>query len=124
MIDIPDKVFNIPEGADALYLGTSIYGRLQKRTTPGGVLAANANDYMRVFNMLGFHAIIYLTESYVDHVLSILQSFIDNPVGGCDDPVAESMWAYNIYSVKKPVFYQKDGRSDDATRLPINILLT
>ena len=52
-----------------------------------------------------------------------LRSFIDNPEGGCDDPVAESMWSYNVYSVKKPIFYQKDGRSDDATRLPINILL-
>ena len=121
--DDPEKVFNTPENADALYLGTSIYGRVQKKTIPGGVIAADVNEYMRVFNMLGFHAIIYLTEEYVEHVINLLKSFIDNPEGGCDDPVAESMWSYNVYSVKKPIFYQKDGRSDDATRLPINILL-
>tara|TARA_R110000824_G_C15229976_1_gene678445 strand:- start:8869 stop:9474 length:606 start_codon:yes stop_codon:yes gene_type:complete len=124
VFDSPDKVFKVPDNSDALYLGTSIYGRIQKRTTPGGVIAANAKEYMRVFNMLGFHAIIYLTEEYVEHVITLLRSFIDNPVGGCDDPVAETMWAYNVYSVKEPIFYQKDGRSDGATRLPINILLT
>jgi hypothetical protein len=121
--ECPEKVFSIPEGADALYLGTSIYGRLRKKTTPGGVIAANANRYMRVFNMLGFHAIIYLTQEYVDHVIDLLECFIETPVGGCDDPVAESMWGYNVYSVRSPIFYQKDGRSDDATRVPIDILL-
>ena len=119
----PILKFNYPSDADALYLGTSIYGRLQKNTVAGGVIAADAGEYMRVFNMLGFHAVIYLTSDYVDHVKEILKSFIDTPLGGCDDPVAETMWKHNVYSIKSPVFYQKDGRSDQATQHPINILL-
>ncbi len=119
----PILEFNLPSDADALYLGTSIYGRVQKNTVAGGVVAADAGEHMRVFNMLGFHAVIYLTSSYVDHVKEILKSFIDTPSGGCDDPVAETMWRYNVYSTKSPVFYQKDGRSDQATQYPINILL-
>lgn len=115
--------FKVTPGMDALYLGTSIYGRLQKMTKPGGVLAADDGEYMRVFNMLGFHAVLYLTKKYVDHAKNILNSFISNPIGGCDDPIAETMWRHNIYSVKSPIFYQKDGRSDDATRYPINLLL-
>lgn len=119
----PNTKFAITEKIDALYLGTSIYGRLQRMTRPGGVIAADDGNYMRVFNMLGFHAVLYLTENYVDHVKETLKYFIENPVGGCDDPIAETMWRYNVYSVKKPIYYQKDGRSDDATRHPINILL-
>jgi hypothetical protein len=119
----PNTKFAITEKIDALYLGTSIYGRLQRMTRPGGVIAADDGNYMRVFNMLGFHAVLYLTENYVDHVKKTLKSFIENPVGGCDDPIAETMWRYNVYSVKKPIYYQKDGRSDNATRHPINILL-
>ena len=119
----PPTQFKVTSGMDALYLGTSIYGRLQKMTRPGGVLAADDGEYMRVFNMLGFHAVLYLTKKYVDHVKDILNSFISNPIGGCDDPIAETMWRHNVYSVKSPIFYQKDGRSDDATRHPINLLL-
>ena len=105
----PNTKFAITEKIDALYLGTSIYGRLQRMTRPGGVIAADDGNYMRVFNMLGFHAVLYLTENYVDHVKDTLKSFIENPVGGCDDPIAETMWRYNVYSVKKPIYYQKDG---------------
>jgi len=119
----PSRLFNIPNDADALYLGTSIYGRLQGMTRPGGVIAANAGEHMRVFNMLGFHAVIYLTEIYVSHVVNTLRAFIDSPAGGCDDPLAETMWKHQVYSVKNPVFFQKDGRSDDATRHPIEVLL-
>ena len=119
----PNTKFNVTENMDALYLGTSIYGRLQRMTRPGGVIAADAGNYMRIFNMLGFHAVIYLTEKYIDHVKETLNSWMRNPVGGCDDPMAETMWKHNVYSVKNPTFYQKDGRSDDATRHPINILL-
>ena len=119
----PITEFNITSDMDALYLGTSIYGRLQKVTRPGGVLAADDGEYMRIFNMLGFHAVIYLTKKYVDHVKDILNSFISNPIGGCDDPIAETMWRHNVYSVKSPIFYQKDGRSDQATQLLINCIL-
>ena len=97
---------------------------MQGNTVPGGVIAANINTkLMRVFNMLGFHAVVYLSERYVEHTVSVLSNFLKSPRGGPDDPLAEFMWKYNVYSLKSPIFYQKDGRSDDATRHPINILL-
>lgn len=114
---------NFPVGSDAFYLGTSIYGRIKQRTFPNGVIAADCGKYMRIFNMLGFHAVVYLTREYVEHVRRILESFIENPVGGCDDPIAEKMWTKNVYSVKSPIFYQRDGRSEQATTYPIDILL-
>jgi len=119
----PELSFTIPKDTDALYLGTSIYGRLHKQTTPGGVIAADAGKYMRVFNMLGFHAVLYLSKSYIEHTVNTLKKFILNPIGGCDDSLAESMWRYNIYCVKQPIFYQKDGRSDLATQHPITTVL-
>ena len=113
-----------PNDADALYLGTSIYGRLQNKTILNGTISAHYNlKILKIFNMLGFHAVTYFSEKYISHVENLLLDFIRNPIGGCDDPIADSMWRYNVYCLKTPIFYQKDGRSDDATKLPINILL-
>lgn len=115
--------FVVSSEMDALYLGTSIYGRINRQTRPGGVIAADLGDSMRIFNMLGFHAVIYLTSNYINHVKTLLETFLTNPVGGCDDRIAETMWSHNVYSVKQPIFYQKDGRSDQATQLLINCIL-
>jgi len=116
--------FNIPTNSDAIYLGTSVYGRIRKSTISGGVIAANFNNkYIKVFNMLSFHAVLYTSKSYVQDVIKMLQNFLQNPVGGADDCIAESMWKYNIYALNEPLFYQKDGRSDNATRTPITCLL-
>ena len=56
----------VPEDADAVYLGNSPWGRLNGYH---GLLTKtkkiNENTY-RVFNMLSSHAILYLTDSYVD----------------------------------------------------------
>jgi len=122
--DVELQNIKIPVNSDAVYLGTSIYGRIKKSTVGGGVIAANVDEtYIRVFNMLSFHAVLYTSKNYVDHVVSLLDNFLVNPVGGADDCIAESMWQYNVYALKNPIFYQKDGRSDQATKIPINCLL-
>ena len=114
----------IPDDADALYLGTTLSGRVKGVTLQRTVVAANVSDtLMRVFNMLGFHAIVYTSKEYVQECMRVLRNYLDNPVGGSDDPIAENMWRHNVYSLKKPMFYQKDGRNDAITQIPIDILL-
>lgn len=113
---------DVPDNADALYLGTSIYGRIRKETSQT-VIAADTGEYLRIFNMLSLHAVVYLSDSYKYKIIGILESFIKNPVGGCDDPIADAMWQSNIYSVKKPFFFQQDGHSEVATTILINPIL-
>lgn len=114
----PDVTMNykyeIKKGMDALYLGTSIVGRVNKQTKIG-VIATDAGVYNRIFNMLSFHAVIYLSKKYINNCIDLLKMYIENPVGACDDPLAENMWRFNVYAVKNPIFYQNDGRNEGMT---------
>jgi len=120
-----DQEFEIPDDADALYLGVSIYGRLEGMTIPYGVVATTTSNpaVNSVYNMLSMHAIIYLSERYRDHIKNLLVKHIDRPAGGVDDPIAETMSEYNVYAVTDPIFYQADGHSEQATmnRIPLKI---
>lgn len=111
----------IPESCDAMYIGTSLYGRINKNTLINGVISGLYDEEtLKVFNMLGLHAIIYLNKSYINRCIEMLEKFIENPIGGCDDPIADNMYKSNIYCLKNPIFYQQDGRSDQATITPLN----
>lgn len=111
------QVIEVPDDADAIYLGTSLYGMIRGNTVFNGTICSDFNeDYVRVYNMLGIHAVLYLTESYRHHVRdNCLHEFIKNPKGGSDDPIAMTMKNYKVYAVKKPMFYQNDGHSEMAT---------
>lgn len=108
--------FIVPENADALYLGTSSYARWKGATHQGLVATSEiGSDYFRVYNMLGLHAIVYISQQYVEHVTDRLLSYIANPRGACDDVVADSMHEFNVLCLKKPIFYQDDGKANVCT---------
>lgn len=124
----PGVIFNpeldVPDNADAVYLGTSIFGRIKKQSVPNGSICAEYdNQYLQVFNMLGFHSILYLNQDYVDACISYLEKWLENPVGGCDDPIAEKMHKHKVYCLRNPWFFQNDGHSDYATLTPITPIL-
>lgn len=110
---------DIFDGMDALYLGTSIYGRIEGQTAPGVVISTYTDygpGYVRIYNMLSMHAILYLSENYKNSTIALLEDFIKNPIGGVDDKIADLMPLSNIYCVKNPIFYQNDGHSDEQTK--------
>lgn len=109
-------VYSIPDDVDALYLGTSIFGRLyQFKESQSFVVSANAGDYLRIFNMLAFHAVLYVSKNYIHECIKTLNEYISYPNGACDDLIAERMWRHNVLAVKRPVFYQQDGHNDRVT---------
>lgn len=112
--------FVIPDTADALYLGTSTYGRVRRATGPYQVLAAeHTTDYLRVYNMVGLHAVAYLSERYVEHALNTLLRYIRDPQGACDDPIADSMHEWMVLALRRPLFYADDGKANICTSEPI-----
>lgn len=118
-----DRVISIPE-CDALYIGTSIFGRIRGTTQIGGCVVCNDGDYFKPINMLGMHAIIYNSHKYIDHTIKILEDFIDSkpivhPDIGCDNPIAEQLWKFNIKVQKVPMFYQNDGHTERASLTPL-----
>lgn len=110
----------VPDDADAFYLGTSFYGRLQNQTIPhGAICATHDKSTVKLINMLSLHAVIYFTDRYKKFVINILDEFIKEPYGGMDDILATKLHYFNVYAPKSPLFYQVDGHSEIATGTPL-----
>lgn len=116
-------IIEVPDDADAVYLGTSWYGMIRKTSVFQGCVCSDySKHYVKPYNMLGLHAVLYLTERYRDRVIDLLEEFKENPVGGCDEVIAMEMKKYNIYAERDPFFYQNDGHSEEETLRPISPL--
>jgi hypothetical protein len=114
--DRHQSVFDIPDDTDALYLGTTTYGRWRGVTRNYTVIGADVDDqYMRIFNMLALHAVVYTSQRYVDHVVGEMSRYMVNPVGACDDRIADTMHRHQVLCLKKPVFFQDDGKANYCT---------
>jgi hypothetical protein len=98
----------IPDNADALYLGISSWGRMNGHN--GFYLQYDEfeeqSNLLRIYNMLGGHSVIYLTEDYRKmcekvsyHAGYVIKDYQD--VG-----FAEIQKFFNVYSLNYPMFYQ------------------
>tara|TARA_R110000851_G_scaffold331130_1_gene504868 strand:+ start:147 stop:749 length:603 start_codon:yes stop_codon:yes gene_type:complete len=118
------STINIPKGTDAVYLGTSWFGMIRDVSTYRGCISSvYDSNFNKVYNMLGIHSILYLSERYKDHVIKTLKEFQENPgTRGCDEPIALTMKNFNILALKNPLFYQEDGHSDQETITPLQPL--
>ena len=116
----------IPEDCEALYVGTSSYGMIRETTMYNGCISSSYDDTMvKPYNMLGLHAILYINEDYKKKISSILQDYVDSPGepgpnNGCDNPIAIQMKNFNILALRKPMFYQNDGHTNEATLAEMN----
>jgi GR25 family glycosyltransferase involved in LPS biosynthesis len=99
----------VPEGVDAIYLGVSRYGFVNKPfATEDTVLAANYDEnYKKIFNMCSTHAILYLSQRYIDACSRIIQDCLDNNIP-FDLGLATLHRYFNILTPKQPMFYQSD----------------
>lgn len=109
-------VFDLPDDTDAMYLGISKYGFVPRFN--GGifesVFSANINsDYKRIFNMCSTHAIIYLSERYINSVIQTIDFCLKTDVP-FDLGIASIHKNFNIVTPKNPMFFQKD--QPEATR--------
>lgn len=55
----------VPDDADAVYLGISSWGRMNGHSGPYVQYEHVKNDLYRVYNMLSGHSVLYLTDEYV-----------------------------------------------------------
>lgn len=98
----------IPDNADALYLGVSSWGRMNGHN--GFYLQYDEfneqSNLLRIYNMLGGHSIIYLTEDYrkMCEKVSYHAGYVINDYQ--DVGFAEIQKFFNVYSLNSPMFYQ------------------
>lgn len=114
-------LIEVPDDADAIYLGTSWYGMVRGASQFRGCISSSySEDLIRPYNMLGIHSVLYLSEEYRQKVVGLLTEFKKDPgSAGCDECIASNMKNYNVYATKNPMFYQADGHSDAETITPL-----
>lgn len=106
---------DIPDDADAVYLGNSAWGILGSYT--GFLLRykriKNFPEVYQIFNMLSSHAILYLSKEYVSvckRATNYCANVSKDPVP-MDVPFAEIQKYFNVYTFNRPIFIQKDYES-------------
>ena len=103
------SLVNIPEEADAIYLGVSNHGYINKPMgVAGTVLAAQYDEnYKRVFNMCSTHAILYLSQRYIDAAHGIITKCLEH--GAPFDLGLAALHRYfHILTPNDPYFYQTE----------------
>lgn len=107
----------IPDNSDALYLGISHWGRYLNHSGPYVHYQSISNEIVRVYNMLATHAIMYLSQQYVDICKRISYHYGYEVEGHLDIGFAEVHKFYNVYSLDEPLFRQYDWSAVTSGRL-------
>ena len=106
--------FKIPDGADAFYLGLSMFGADGQYGSSKHVF--ENDEIIRVLSMAQSHAIVYLTDAYRIAVIGWLERFIAD---GCKTPdmmMAGRQHEFGVYAPRESIFYQS-GRYQSATAI-------
>jgi hypothetical protein len=99
--------FQVPEDADAVYLGLSkCAGHSLLNIHDGSAkLERYSTDQVRVMNMLATHAIYYRSAEYKRSLANYLETCA-NTLYHMDVLMTRIQPAFRIYANKKPLFYQ------------------
>lgn len=98
----------LPDDADALYLGISSWGRMNGHNGPYVQYDEFVEhpNLLRIYNMLGGHSVVYLSDEYRKmcerisyHAGYVIKDYQD--VG-----FAEIQRFFNLFSLNRPMFYQ------------------
>lgn len=101
---------DIPDDADAVYLGNSQWGL---QSSHAGFylkykkVRGNSN-LVRIYNMLSSHAILYLTNEYVEMCKRTTKYCAEVYAMPMDVPFAMIQRFFNVYAFNEPIFVQKD----------------
>ena len=116
---------DVPSDADAVWLGTSIYGLVnnwESMSLRDGIYLTQPkktgeyNNFYKVENMLSLHAVVFITNKYKQSMLNYLQYLINKQTAP-DIITAETMKYFNIYACKKPMFFQDDNAHNSSPTL-------
>jgi len=95
----------VPDDADAYYLGNSFYGLYNGRGTRQISVEQVDPNTFRIYNMLAAHAIAYFSQEYVDFLIRAIQ--FSMKIGTNQDKArANTMKFFNVYASRSPLFAQ------------------
>lgn len=123
-----DYISNIevPDDADAIYLGYSMWGydgerakKFSRMETPTSYEKITDNIY-KISNMLSTHAILYCSERYCIATADIMETVWKQEKWHCDYACALIQREFNIYAPAKPYFFQYDHWTMPWTYVPLD----
>jgi hypothetical protein len=122
---------DIPDNADALYLGVSLwiyphpYDTLNKgyhirENTPADIQSVD-DQLTKINGMTSTHAILFLNRLYIINFIQRMERLLANTTPH-DLVFATMQPSSRVYALKKPMFYQDAsiGGQEDVTRLVFN----
>lgn len=107
-----EPVIEVPDDTDAVYLGISSWGRMNSHSGPFVQYEKVDDKLVRVYNMLGAHAILYLTKEYAS-LCSKISIHASHTSEHQDIGFAEVQRYYNVYAFEDPMFYQTSSNGTD-----------
>ena len=105
-------IIEIPDDADAVYLGISSWGRMNSHSGPFVQYEDLGDGLLRIYNMLSAHAILYLNQEYVS-LCSRISEQATNIADHQDIGFAEIQRYFNVYAFDDPMFYQSSSNGTD-----------
>jgi hypothetical protein len=108
----------VPDDADALFIGVSQWARYLNFSGPFLHYKVIDDEIVQVYNMLSGHAIIYLSEEYRKVCSRISKYCGYQLMDHMDNGYAEIQKYYNVYSLNMPIFKQ-DGHNGGVTSTKI-----
>ena len=117
-------IIEVPDDADAVYLGISSWGRMNSHSGPFVQYEDLGGGLLRIYNMLSAHAILYLNQEYVSLCSKISEQAYDI-ADHQDIGFAEIQRYYNVYAFDDPLFYQtsSNGTNQPLTSYPTHELI-
>jgi len=105
-------IIEIPDDADAVYLGISSWGRMNSHSGPFVQYEDLGDGLLRIYNMLSAHAILYLNQEYVS-LCSRISEQATSIADHQDIGFAEIQRYFNVYAFDDPMFYQSSSNGTD-----------
>ena len=99
--------YEIPDNTDALYLGNSQWARFLNFSGPYLHYHKVSDEIVQVYNMLTAHAVLYLDDTYRNHLSRIADYSANIAKFHMDVGYAESHRYYNIMALNNPLVAQR-----------------
>lgn len=112
-------IIDIPDDADAVYLGLSNWGYLNSISELKNFSFKKHKEYKNIYKvdgMLATHAILYISQDYIDMSTRIAKWHADND-RHIDQGLSLNQKYFNVYALGTPMFYQHSNRAATNIRL-------
>jgi hypothetical protein len=111
--DFYKNELDVPDDADAIYLGTSVWGVTNGHTDWRNFNIKKYNDlYYKIEGMCSTHAVLFLNNNFLRHLNKIGETYNLQSTVPFDYIMCQEQHKYNVYGIANPMFYQRGDNKE------------